>query len=87
MCSFGIEQRQCGFCDVHQSFQIGIDHRFPIIQAGILEKITAQGQSCVVDQDIKGAPGFRNGGNLLENGCPIHYIEGQGEDVYAIGRR
>ncbi|MPN40348.1 hypothetical protein SDC9_187884 [bioreactor metagenome] len=58
---------QNGTGHINQPFVVGVDHIFPVFNAGLMGRLKAQRQTCVVDQNINIAPFSREGVQHLFN--------------------
>ena len=72
-------QHRAGHID--QPFVVGVDHVFPVFNAGFVRGLHAQRQSGVVDQQINGAPLGRQVSNHLFNGCAVAHVQLCGQDA------
>ena len=69
------EEGKDGSADVQQSFYIGIDHGFPVFEAGFVEVVSAEGEAGIVDEDVDFSPFGRQAGDGCEDGCAVLYVE------------
>ena len=73
--------RQHRASHIDQPFVVGVDHVFPVFNAGFVRGLHAQRQSGVVDQQINGAPLGRQVSNHLFNGCAVAHVQLCGQDA------
>src|SRR5258708_577303 len=81
--SHGDHQGQNGPGYIEQPFYVGIDHRVPVVEVGLVEEIPAEGQPGIIDEDIHPPPGLRQSGDGGKDGVAILYVEYQRQYLYA----
>src|SRR5688572_15333959 len=70
-------ERYHGLGNIEQTFDIGVDHRVPVVDVGGIKMVAAQRQPGVVHQDIDGLPFFRQVADGRLYSAPVLHIKRQ----------
>ncbi len=71
-------------CHSQQTFDVGINHRFPIIRIAFIFRFESKSQSCIVYQDIHLLPFCRKHLDRLRSHLTVSHVEGQCQHIRAF---
>ena len=74
-------QHSAGHID--QAFVVGVDHRFPVFNAGFVRRLQPQRQPGIVDQHVDVAPFRRQVSDHLFNGGAVTHVQLRGQNAVA----
>ncbi|MNC01058.1 hypothetical protein D3C75_484000 [compost metagenome] len=75
--------RQHGAGHVHQPFIVGVDHRFPVFDAGFMRRFKTQRQPGVIHQYVDGLPFSGQISQHLFNGGAVTHVQLRGQNAVA----